>query len=510
MVRMTEREASKGKGKGTGKGKGKGAGNAFQFSSIGKGRGKGGRGRGGYTGGYRGAAYYDTAYDAPAYDSCANDSAAHAYNESAHHSEPDAYAYDESAQHAYYGEYNEGGGDTDWSIDYAYTASSAYAVTSDPNGGLDDSFAAFSVDTNFDLDDPLDDGSHDHMGYVAEVIELSEPSGLLAVARRALHGSAKILVSAAAFAVAIAFSKPNETFVALDCLLTTVLHPNLSRSTPKNERDVALCGGEAEGRVKNDIVSENSDVDAVVANALNVSACDGATWVNDSGATRHMVQDRRLCFNVRKAKNTSIQVADGKVLKAEYIGDAVVSVLISIDGYGDPLTCNMLLTQVLIAPGLGHNLYSSRYGWEVDEIKTVLNTPDGNDKYCMILPNHTSVELDRSTGGHCLIHLGTKRIFSQPHCPDRNAHAERLWYTLVRPMRIMIAHAGYDELKAMLWPFLMPPPTSARRSPRVVFAFVAGLFTVSATSSSMGNPTPPGSRRCAATLFNLFSLLYVL
>jgi len=53
-------------------------------------------------------------------------------------------------------------------------------------------------------------------------------------------------------------------------------------------------------------------------------------------------------------------------------------------------------------------------------------------------------------------------------------------------MRIMIAHAGYDELKAMLWPFLMPPPTSARRSPRVVFAFVAGLFTVSATSSSMG------------------------
>jgi len=365
MVRMTEREASKGKGKGkgAGTGKGKGAGNAFQFSSVGKGKGKCGRGRGGYTGGYRGAAYYDTAYNAPAYDSCANDSAAHAYNESAHHGEPDAYAYDESAQHAYYGEYNEGGGDTDWSNDYVYTASSAYAVTSDPNGGSDDSFAAFSVDTNFDLDDLFDDGSHDHMGYAAEVIELSEPSGLLAVAGRALHGSAKILISAAAFAVAIAFSKPNETFVALDCLSTTVLHPDFDRGTPKNERDVALCGGEAEGGVKDDIVSENGDVDAVVASALSVSACDGAMWVNDSGATRHMVQDRRLCFNVRKAKNTSIQVADGKVLKAEYIGDAVVSVVIGIDGYGDPLTRDMLLTQVLIAPGLGHNLYSSRYGW---------------------------------------------------------------------------------------------------------------------------------------------------
>jgi len=53
------------------------------------------------------------------------------------------------------------------------------------------------------------------------------------------------------------------------------------------------------------------------------------------------------------------------------------------------------------------------------------------------------------------IHLGTKRTFSPPHCLDRNAHAERTWYTLLGPMRIMIAHAGYNELKAMLWPFLM-------------------------------------------------------
>ena len=143
--------------------------------------------------------------------------------------------------------------------------------------------------------------------------------------------------------------------------------------------------------------------DAVVASALNVSTRHGTTWVNDSGATRHMVQDRRLCFNVRKAKNTTIKVADGKVITAKYIGDAVVSVIIGIDGYGDPMTRDMLLTRVLIAPGLGHNLYSLRFGWEVDGIKTILNTVDGDDEYCMILPDGTSVGLDRSTSSHCLL-----------------------------------------------------------------------------------------------------------
>jgi len=144
--------------------------------------------------------------------------------------------------------------------------------------------------------------------------------------------------------------------------------------------------------------------DAVVASALNVSTRHGATWVNDSGATRHMVQDRCLCFNVRKAKNITIKVADGKVITAKYIGDAVVSVIIGIDGYGDPMTRDMLFTRVLIALSLGHNLYSSRFGWEVDGIKTILNTLDGDDEYCMILPDGTSVELDRSTSSHCLIH----------------------------------------------------------------------------------------------------------
>ena len=92
------------------------------------------------------------------------------------------------------------------------------------------------------------------------------------------------------------------------------------------------------------------------------------------------------------------------MITAKYIGDAVVSVIIGINGYGDPMTRDMLLTRVLIAPGLGHNLYSSRFGWEVDGIKTILNTLNGDDEYCMILPDGTSVELDRSTSSHCLIH----------------------------------------------------------------------------------------------------------
>jgi len=202
MLRMTERGSQR-QGQGRGQGEGRGRRHTFQFSSAGKGKGKckGGRGRGGYSGGYRGAAY-DTDYDTSANDYYAG--------------ELDAYAYDDSAHHAFYGEYNEGGDDADWPGDYAYTASSAYDVTSDPNaGGCTDTFAAFSVDTNLDLDDTLDDGSQNHLGCAAEVIELGEPSGLLAVARRALHGYAKILVSAAAFAVAIAFSMPLRRRTAL-------------------------------------------------------------------------------------------------------------------------------------------------------------------------------------------------------------------------------------------------------------------------------------------------------
>jgi len=113
------------------------------------------------------------------------------------------------------------------------------------------------------------------------------------------------------------------------------------------------------------------------------------------------------------------------VITAKYIGDAVVSVIVGIDGYGDPMTRDMLLTQVLIAPGLGHNLYSSRYGWEVDRIKTILNTPDGNDEYCMILPNHTNVELDRSTSSHCLL----------PHPHMQRGHRHRQGRAHAQPLR---------------------------------------------------------------------------
>jgi len=269
----------------------------------------------------------------------------------------------------------------------------------DPNAGLDDSFDALAVATDFDLDDPLDDGGHDHMGYAVEVIEPAEPSGVLAVAKSALVGFAKVFVSIAALAVTVAFSTPDET--SFDCFSTAVLHPAYKDGTPDDEGDAAERG------VTDDIESECGDhddehsgasddigdgdngtaaamvnvlcgavkklflqlffylgamvlffnvvmgsfgflsyifslalavliavlhsfymgtrgrlgseswfdyvvpkdwleyvkptKDAVVASALNVSTRDRATWVNNSGATRHMVQDRRLCFNVRKA-----------------------------------------------------------------------------------------------------------------------------------------------------------------------------------------------------------------
>jgi len=207
--------------------------------------------------------------------------------------EPDAYAYDESPHHAYYGEYTEGEGDADWSNDYAYTASafSAYAVTPDPNaGGCTDSFAAFSVDTDLNLGNPLDDGSHDHMGYGAEVIKSAEPSRLLAVARCALVGSAKMFVSAAALAVAIAFSMPRGTpdkpFVVFDCLSATVLHPAYNHGTPADESDVALCGDADEHGAADDIVSECGDID-------NEHDGDSATARATTSMTMTTAQARR-------------------------------------------------------------------------------------------------------------------------------------------------------------------------------------------------------------------------
>jgi len=242
------------------------------------------------------------------------------------------------------------------------------------------------------------------MGYAAEVIESAEPSWLLAVVRCALVGSAKVFVSIAALAVAVAFSTPDET--CFDCFSTTVLHPAYKHGTPDDEGEAAEHGAtddiESEcsdiddehggasddiddgddgataaminmlrGAVKKlfiqlifylgamvlicnlvtgsfgffsyifslalamlisllrhlymgtpgrlgsdgwfDVVSKDwlecikPTTDVVVASALNVSTRHGSTWVNDSGATRHMVQDRRLCFNVRKANNTMIK-----------------------------------------------------------------------------------------------------------------------------------------------------------------------------------------------------------
>ena len=51
--------------------------------------------------------------------------------------------------------------------------------------------------------------------------------------------------------------------------------------------------------------------------------------------------------------------------------------------------------------------------------------------------------------------LGTRRSYSVPYEPTRNANAERVWGILLRPTRHMMAHAGNDTVKEGLWPFAM-------------------------------------------------------
>ena len=51
--------------------------------------------------------------------------------------------------------------------------------------------------------------------------------------------------------------------------------------------------------------------------------------------------------------------------------------------------------------------------------------------------------------------IGTRRAMSPPYTPTRNASAERLWGTLLRPTAKMIAHAGKDDVKLSLWPYAM-------------------------------------------------------
>ena len=45
-----------------------------------------------------------------------------------------------------------------------------------------------------------------------------------------------------------------------------------------------------------------------------------------------------------------------------------------------------------------------------------------------------------------------KRSFSVPYCPPQNAHAERMWGLLLRPMRIMLAQSGVHE---KFWSYAM-------------------------------------------------------
>jgi transposase InsO family protein len=51
--------------------------------------------------------------------------------------------------------------------------------------------------------------------------------------------------------------------------------------------------------------------------------------------------------------------------------------------------------------------------------------------------------------------LGTRRAYSVPYEPTRNAGAERVWGILLRPARAMAAHCGNDTVTLSLWPFAL-------------------------------------------------------
>ena len=60
--------------------------------------------------------------------------------------------------------------------------------------------------------------------------------------------------------------------------------------------------------------------------------------------------------------------------------------------------------------------------------------------------------------------VGTKRQFSTPYSPTRNANAERSWYTLKRPTRQMMCHRGNDTVAQQLWPYAMTQACSIHNS----------------------------------------------
>ena len=63
-----------------------------------------------------------------------------------------------------------------------------------------------------------------------------------------------------------------------------------------------------------------------------------------------------------------------------------------------------------------------------------------------------SDDLDEFCDEFCI-----KRSFSIPFNSPTNAHAERMWGILLRPMRIMLAHSSVHE---SLWEYAMSQATT--------------------------------------------------
>ena len=118
-----------------------------------------------------------------------------------------------------------------------------------------------------------------------------------------------------------------------------------------------------------------------------------STWVIDCGATKHCVPSESMCSHIIARPNERyVRVANGYRLRVTAIGTVRIKVHSS---HGARTMC---LSEVLVIPGLKANLFSCKMGWQVDQIKTHLNSIE-----CLELPCGARVPFER-----CQEHGATK------------------------------------------------------------------------------------------------------
>lgn len=147
---------------------------------------------------------------------------------------------------------------------------------------------------------------------------------------------------------------------------------------PSWAQDVPLIGNAATRNASTGSmrVHHIAPVDEWVYQVNTESTPRDDSWVVDCGATKHCVPSESCCSTIEHwPKARFVKVANGFRLRVTSVGDARVLVE-SVQG-----TRTMILSQVLVIPGLRAKLFSCKMGWRVDGIKTHLN-----DMECLELP----------------------------------------------------------------------------------------------------------------------------